>query len=256
MLESTTEPLTAPPPLHTLQNVARILALVYVAAAIGLPSVALLALHWRTHNILLHPVHTPLTIFCMINAVICIWEIGLWFHVHSIRSHYKAMAKKLPRGRLPRIFLFHPCTLSQAFSLRFWAEQVWGTYSIFDSGYSEPKSFGFNIDIGNGWTTLLPSLVFPLGMTFADLSGGRCASCTPRLIGFIGAVTFWQEMYGTFIYFVQYVVNRRWQEHGTQTKHIWSVVVVSNVIWVLGPALGLWASWCMVRDDSLDAFTT
>ena len=37
---------------------------------------------------------------------------------------------------------------------RRWSE-VWSVYSVFDPSYANRESFGFFVDVGNGWTTMV-----------------------------------------------------------------------------------------------------
>ena len=61
---------------------------------------------------------------------------------------------------------------------------MWSTYSLYDPSYSNRESFGFFIDVGNGWSTLLPSAVFLWGLTYQLLE--------PRLLGLMGCLMFYQ----------------------------------------------------------------
>jgi hypothetical protein len=61
---------------------------------------------------------------------------------------------------------------------------VWSTYSLYDPSYCNRESFGFFIDVGNGWTTLVPSLVFVWGLTYDILE--------PRALGIMGCLMFYQ----------------------------------------------------------------
>jgi hypothetical protein len=38
--------------------------------------------------------------------------------------------------------------------VRRWSE-VWSVYSVFDPSYANRESFGFFVDVGNGWTTMV-----------------------------------------------------------------------------------------------------
>lgn len=61
---------------------------------------------------------------------------------------------------------------------------MWSTYSLYDPSYSNRESFGFFIDVGNGWTTLLPSALFMWGITYRLLDA--------RLLGLMGCLMFYQ----------------------------------------------------------------
>jgi hypothetical protein len=53
-----------------------------------------------------------------------------------------------------------------------------------------PRVRRFWIDAGNGHVTILPSILFALGMTWDVLP--------PRILGAMGMAFFWQMMYGEF----------------------------------------------------------
>ncbi|CAN0417003.1 unnamed protein product [Laminaria digitata] len=63
----------------------------------------------------------------------------------------------------------------------FWAN-IWIDYSRFDSGYSDSSSAGYNIDVGNGHSTLLPTLFLMASMVRPVLGpkvrGVRSKMCT------------------------------------------------------------------------------
>ena len=116
-----------------------------------------------------------------------------------------------------------------------------------DESYSDSKSFGFNIDIGNGFSMLLPTIVFTVGMTRHDLLG-------PKELGLVGMVSFYQEFYGTVVYFTQYVVNRRWRNHGNSLAQIIAMVGMSNVIWIVFPCIGMFCSYRLIMEESFNVF--
>lgn len=138
---------------------------------------------------------TALALFCSINILICLWEIALFFYINRIKMRYEGFKKKLRKGEIPKIFLFEHVSISEVLTFQYWSE-IWAVYSLLDSSYSDSGSFGFNVDIGNGFTTLIPSILFAIGMTKHDL-------LDPQILGMIGLLSFYQELYGTFVYFTQ-----------------------------------------------------
>mmetsp|Transcript_1425 Transcript_1425/g.1596 ORF Transcript_1425/g.1596 Transcript_1425/m.1596 type:complete len:87 (+) Transcript_1425:183-443(+) len=76
----------------------------------------------------------------------------------------------------------------------------------------------------------------------------------PRVLGMIGIASFWQELYGTIIYFTQYIVNRQWRNHDNPMLHIVVLVGGSNGTWIVFPALGIYASYHMIMSNSYDIF--
>lgn len=53
--------------------------------------------------------------------------------------------------------VFRWMRLREILSPSFWAN-IWIDYARFDDAYTIPASAGFNIDVGNGHSTLLPTL--------------------------------------------------------------------------------------------------
>lgn len=187
-----------------------------------------------------------LALFCGINTLICFWEIALFFYIEHIHHIYSGLRKKVPRGQIGRIFFFESARLSDAFSLKYWSE-LWAVYSLVDESYSDSKSFGFNIDIGNGFSMLIPTIVFTVGMT-------NHALMSPKHLGLVGMVSFYQEFYGTVVYFTQYVVNRRWRNHGNSLPQIVAMVGMPNIIWIIFPSLGMYCSYRLIMEESFQVF--
>ena len=69
----------------------------------------------------------------------------------------------------------------------------------------------------------------------------------------LGLVSFYQEFYGTVIYFFQFFFNRR---HEKIAKALTlGIVVPANFIWIAFPALGMWASSRLILEGSFAVFT-
>lgn len=194
------------------------LCLVYVVIYHALFAGILIGGHLQTHGAL-NLTQLILAVFSAINAWICVCEIALLVHSGAIRREYEGFNAKLGVGRLPPIFLFEHASLSQIFSLRYWAV-MWSTYSVLDPSYSDTTTFGFCVDVGNGVTTLLPTLLYAAGMTWQVLPA--------RLMGAMGIAVFWQEFYGTVMYFFQYVFNRRFDR--SPRAHVFGIVVPANAL--------------------------
>lgn len=88
------------------------------------------------------------------------------------------------------------------------ARQVWAVYSVFDASYSNRQSFGFFVDVGNGVTTIVPTVLLLVGMT-AHGGGGFDLPVSARALGCVGLLTYWQELYGTCVYFFSFIENKR-----------------------------------------------
>ena len=99
------------------------------------------------------------------------------------------------------------------------------------------------MDVGNGFTTILPTIVFAVCMSLPLLS--------PRTCGVVGLLMFYQEMYGTIIYFLSYMLNRRYCSH--PPWHLY-LVVFANSLWILLPLLGLYCSLSLIYTDTYTVF--
>jgi hypothetical protein len=201
-------------------------------------------LHRRTHGIY-SPTQIGLAFFLVINVLICWWEMSLVFCRDQIREDYEAI-KDAYRGReMARVMevFARPIPLFRVFSFRQWAT-IWASYSLFDPGYSDPRSFGYNIDVGNGFLTIIPAILFAFGMTF-DLMPARA-------LGIIGVIIFWQMFYGTAVYFFQFFHNGRHEGHSVRDLVLF--VGLTNFMWLIFPLWGVWTSARMIMDGSYGVF--
>jgi hypothetical protein len=121
---------------------------------------------------------------------------------------------------------------------------IWSSYSLFDPGYSDRRSYGYNIDVGNGFTTLIPATLFAFGMTFEMMPA--------RILGIIGVILFWQMFYGTAVYFFQFFNNGRHKGHSL--KDLLLFVGITNLMWFIFPIWGLSASVRLILDGSYSVF--
>jgi hypothetical protein len=189
-------------------------------------------LHQRTHGIY-NTTQIGLAFFLVVNVMIAWWEIALFVRQDQIRAEYDAIREPY-RGRemaaVAQVFS-RPIPILRVFSFREWTG-IWSTYSLFDPGYSDRRSFGYNIDVGNGFTTLIPATLFAFGMTF-DL-------VPPRVLGIVGLIIFWQMFYGTAVYFFQFFNNDRHKGHSV--RDVLLFVGVSNLLWLIFPLWGLCTS--------------
>jgi hypothetical protein len=196
------------------------------------------AVHYAVHGVV-NGWHVALSIFLAINVLICVWEISLWHRIEDIRRWFhepKAHADR-PHGNLYTARV----TLGELASTRLWA-RTWLGYAYWDDGYADPKSFGFAIDVGNGFVTLIPSLLFLVGMTFPIHSA--------VVTGIIGLLVFYQKFYGTCLYFFQYLYNKRYA--GRPLAGVVGVVGGTNGVWLVFPALGLYVCVRLILDGSFD----
>ena len=201
-------------------------------------------LHQRTHGIY-DPTQIALAFFLVVNLMITWWEISLFVCQDQIQAEYEALREPYRGREMEAVakFFFRPIPVFRLFALSEWTG-VWSTYSLFDPGYSDRRSFGYNIDVGNGYTTLIPATLFAFGMTFHFLPA--------RVLGILGVIIFWQMFYGTSVYFFQFFNNGRHKGHSV--RDIVLFVGVSNVLWWVFPLLGLITSIRLILGGSYAIF--
>lgn len=154
--------------------------IVYVLASTG----SCVYLHHQKHGGLSFG-QIGLAFFLCLNILICFWEICLGLHIDHIKKEAGRLKETYKGDKLKACLAFFMADMpmSQLFSSKFWSA-VWSTYALYDPSYANKESFGFFIDVGNGWTMLLPSIFFTLGMTYELVSA--------RVLGIIGLVINYQ----------------------------------------------------------------
>ena len=206
----------------------------WMAAWVGIPVLA----HFAVRGVV-NPWHVALTVFLAINLLICVWEISLGVRIGEIERwhHDPAGARERPRG----LVYLAPASPRDLVSTRLWA-RVWSEYAIYDPSYADRRSFGFAADVGNGWSTLLPSLFFLVGMT---------AGMVPAVaLGLVGAFIFYQKFYGTSLYFFTYLFNRRYEGH--PLGRLIPIVGGTNGVWLVFPAIGLYVCIRLILENRYD----
>ena len=135
-------------------------------------------------------------------------------------------------GRTSAIeFLTRRVPLTRILSSTVWAD-VWATYSQFDSSYADRRTYGYNVDIANGFLTPVPTLILFAAFTVDFL---------PALVaGIVGAMLFWQLTYATSVYWVSFFVADR--QSRLCRKDMYIYIWALNCPWVLFSLLGLYVS--------------
>uniref|UniRef100_A0A6B2LGB4 EXPERA domain-containing protein n=1 Tax=Arcella intermedia TaxID=1963864 RepID=A0A6B2LGB4_9EUKA len=203
-------------------------------------------LHYTTHGIW----NTPsmlLSFFLWLNGLICLWEVCLFFKIQHIYQIYLKWKKQYGGREYQAVkeLAFMKVSLKGIFDPHTWGH-IWATYSVYDPSYANKESFGFFIDVGNGFTTLIPSFLFLFNMTFNILSG--------RILGIVGLMSFYQEWYGTIIYWLSYIVNHRYRNFGF--AQIFFFVACTNALWFIFPLYGIYVSIHLILHDDLSIFHT
>ncbi len=213
------------------------------AGLIAVIAIMLLALPGIAARYALHdgldPFHFLFSLFFSINLLICYWETCLYFRRDQIErraEHWREWQRD--SGRTPALeFLTARVPIRRSLSPTVWAE-VWATYSMFDSAYADRNTYGFNIDIGNGFVTIAPSL-----MLYAAYTGGVIPAMAA---GIVGAMLFWQWVYASSLYVVSFFVGRKWKLIAARDFYIY--VLGPNAVWVLIPIVGIYVSIRLILD--------
>mmetsp|Transcript_5282 Transcript_5282/g.6743 ORF Transcript_5282/g.6743 Transcript_5282/m.6743 type:complete len:230 (+) Transcript_5282:55-744(+) len=195
----------------------------------------------------INPLALSLIFFLPVNVLICFWELVLCYNIKFITKIHEKKKKEgfytLPPAKQDPIVLFRDLPLSQLFCPDFWA-YIWIDYCRFDAAYADPITFGFNIDVGNGHTTLIPSLLL--------LSSCFCSFLSARVMGMIGLVFCYQMFYGAAIYYYSYFNNAGVRTHTKDKWNGFGIVMFSNSLWILFPLLGMFVSYDFIMTDSFD----
>ena len=184
-------------------------------------------------------IHVLLSLFFSANLLVCYWEICLFFRrdrVETRAAYWRARRRET--GRTPAVeFLMQKVPLARMASPTLWAD-VWATYSQYDDSYADRRTFGFNVDIANGFATPVPTLILWAAYT-ADLMPAPVA-------GIIGALLFWQLAYNTSVYWVSFFVAGRHSRIGRRERCVY--IYAMNCPWVVFALLGLYVSIRLIVD--------
>ncbi len=186
-----------------------------------------------------NPWQVALAFFLAVNIITCVQEICLGLRISTIERWYHdpEARHERPRGSMWMTWV----SLPELASATFWARQ-WYEYAYFDPAYADRGSFGFSVDVGNGWWTLVPSVVFLIGMTASLMS--------PVALGLLGALLFYQKLYNTGLYFFSYLFNKRYELQ--PLGRVIPVVGGTNGVWIAFPAVGLAVCSQMIFANSFD----
>jgi hypothetical protein len=202
------------------------------------------ALHYQVHGVFnVHQI--VMAFFLVLNLLVNFWELGLYFTADAIREEYLSTKDKFagrPTDRTDEFFAMR-IPLTRLFAFRSWTG-IWSSYCLFDPGYSRKGSFGYNIDVGNGFSTVLPATLFGLGMSLEIVS--------PQILGMIGIAMFWQMFYGTVVYFFQFFNAGR--HIGHTKKDLWLFVGTTNGMWFIFPLWGIALSVQMIFSGTFAIF--
>lgn len=197
--------------------------------------------------------------FNNLNLLVAFCEIALGRHIAFIKHHYQVLRERyggLAISNNERLaafaYLTAPLSLTSLFDGQEWAV-MWSTYSLWDPSYQNDESFGFFIDVGNGWSTIVPCLLWNVAICCPHHfdAHSNSNSSFALWVGFIGAMSYWQVLYGTIIYLLSYVWNRRYV--GRPWQEVLGFVGCANGIWLVFPVLALYASFQILETRDVRA---
>ena len=187
----------------------------------------------------INAVHGLLSLFFSTNLLVCYWEMCLFLKRNYIeeRTEYWR-ARRRETGRTPAVeFLLTRIPLKRILAPTIWAD-VWATYSQIDESFSDRRTWGFNVDVANGFFTPLPTLVLYAAITYDFMPA--------VLAGMIGLILSWQWTYATSVYWVSFFMAGR-QRLITRTE-LFVYVGILNAPWVLFGLLGMYVSARLILD--------
>ena len=207
--------------------------------------IALLAALGIGHRVYWHGgadlTYVVFALFLSTNLVICFWEICLFFRRDYIESRSVYwQQQRLRTGRNPALaFLATKVPLRSTFSPTVWAD-VWAAYSVYDGSYADRRTYGFNVDVGNGFITAIPTLILYAAFTTEFLS--------PLAAGILGVMFFWQWTYATSVYLWSFFIAKRHRD--ISRGEVYGMILGFNAPWIVVPLLGLYVSIRLAVDGS------
>ena len=215
------------------------LILVYLVGVTG----TVVGIHYAMHGFL-HGVHIAMTFFMTLNLLICVWEWALLFRLKKIERESEEYLKNYAdRKSRPAIkFMNDRATIPGIFLLSFWS-RVWSGYAMFDGSYADKRTFGWAIDVGNGISTFIPSLILLAGITHHFLPA--------RVLGIIGLILCYQMTYGTVIYWWSFAAAERYKRLLFREKVIF--IAATNAPWFSFGVLGIYVSIRFILENGYGA---
>ncbi len=218
------------------------------AGVLAALKIALVAILGIAHRLYWHGgidvTYLVLALFLSTNLVICFWETCLFFRRDYIESRFAYwQQRRRQTGLNPSLeFLTTRVPLRSAFSPTVWAD-VWATYSVYDGSFADRRSYGFNVDVGNGFITAIPTLALYAAFTTEFLP--------PLAAGILGVMFFWQWTYATSAYLMSFFIAKR--HRGITRSELYGMILGFNAPWIVFPLLGLYVSIRLVTDGSYSA---
>ncbi len=186
-------------------------------------------------------IHSCLILFFTSNLLVCYWEICLFLRRDYVETRVEYWRERRSvTGRTPALeFFAAKIPLTRILSTTLWAD-VWAAYCQYDESYSDRRTYGFNVDIANGFFTPIPTLLLYAAYTFDFLPAFHA--------GILGIMLFWQWAYVTSVYWVSFFVVGR--QHRISRREMYFYILALNSYWVLSALLGLYVSIRLIMDNN------
>lgn len=202
---------------------------------------------WNHHRVLgdFSTVYLLVMFFLSLNMIICLWEMCLFARSDLIAQKCEGYRKRFPddKNRPVLDFLSSKVTFANVLSPSYWCD-VWATYALFDGSYADKRTLGFNLDVGNGFWTLVPCLILHLGFTYHFLPA--------NVIGIVALCFFYQVTYCTAVYWFAFVNVGRHRLISLNENIIY--IIGTNCPWFLFGLVGLYAAVRLILDNSWAIF--
>ncbi|CAB9521140.1 expressed unknown protein [Seminavis robusta] len=177
----------------------------------------------------------PLLFFNNLNIFVCFCEIALGAYHSYILRDYQQMKDRYVTNRDEGLAFLDlanmPIPWSRLFDPKLYC-RMWASYCFLDAGYHTCESFAFWIDVGNGYSTAPCCLLMNAAIAIPQ-------HVSPLLVGCVCLATYWQMVYGTLVYFTAYIWNKRYENKPQAV--CWGIVGTANMIWIVFPAIGMYA---------------
>jgi len=186
-------------------------------------------------------VHSLLILFFAINLVICYWEWCLFTKRDYIEQRAEYWNRRWQEtSRVPPVeFLAQRVPLKKLLSPTVWAD-VWASYCHVDGSYADRRTYGYSVDVGNGFVTPAPMLILFAAYTFDLLSA--------TVSGIIGMMLFWQLLYATSVYWFSFFIAKRHTRISRRDLYIY--IFTLNSPWILFALLGLYVSVRLILENN------
>lgn len=220
---------------------------VVVAVIVG-GSVAAVEVHRREHGAV-NAWQALLAFFLILNSFIAVCEQHLHLGVAYIGRQSRVLIRRY--GNNGREFagavswFATPLTRHNVLH-KAWAD-MWTTYTLFDPCYASDETYGYWVDSGNGFFTLLPSLALLYNLTFP-----LDAYISPFYMALLSIIVFWTELYGTIIYFWSFLNRGLHRQNGALNTFVF--VGCTNGIWFVVPIIAIYLMLDVLKTNSFAIF--